>query len=214
MSVNELGARVARYLGSTKNLTGCALALVGVGITLAGRAGSYWPLVVAGLYGVGALAAPPDKVRLALTGPDTEAEARSLRADLATLARRVDAAGARLPEDARARVRLIIDVLGEIINRIEQLATSPEQRFVVARTIRDYLPTSLETYLNLPRSYALTRRLGGGRRTAHEELLAQLDLLEGKLREIADAVYSGDAQALVDQGRFLEDRFRRSELDL
>jgi hypothetical protein len=213
VGTNEPGERMTRYLGSTKNLTGCVLALVGLGVTLAGWAGSYWPLVVAGLYGVGALAAPPDKVRLALTGPDTAAEARGLRADLATLARRVDAAGARLPDDARARVRLIIDVLGEIINRIEHLATSPEQRFVVARTIRDYLPTSLETYLNLPRSYAFTRRLGG-RRTAHEELLAQLDLLESKLREIADAVYSGDAQALVDQGRFLEDRFRRSELDL
>jgi hypothetical protein len=46
------------YLESRKNLTGSACGVVGVTLTLAGVAGPYWPVVVAGLYGAGALLAP------------------------------------------------------------------------------------------------------------------------------------------------------------
>ncbi|MBT2228401.1 hypothetical protein [Nonomuraea sp. NEAU-A123] len=51
-------------------------------------------------------------------------------------------------------------------------------------------------------------------RSAHEELLAQLALLDAQLRKVADAIHRGDEQALRDQGRFLRDRFGGSDLDL
>lgn len=47
-----------------------------------------------------------------------------------------------------------------------------------------------------------------------EELLAQLDLLDTRLRKVAESVYRGDEQALRDQGRFLQDRFGGSDPDL
>ncbi|NRQ35305.1 hypothetical protein HII36_26270 [Nonomuraea sp. NN258] len=200
--------RVLRYLGSTRNIAGSALALLGVAGHFLGLTGAFWPVVVAGLYGVGALLAPSDRVRLTIS--HAEVETRALRADLAGLLGRIDG---RFPDDVLAGVRALAEVLEGILARAEQLTSSPDQLHVVSQTIRGYLPASLEAYANLPRRYALTRR-AGLRRSAHEELLAQLALLDGELRKVADAVHRGDEQALRDQGRFLRDRFGGSALDL
>ena len=50
-----------RYLESRKNLAGCACGIAGLVLTFTGLAGVYWPVVVAGLYGAGALIAPPER---------------------------------------------------------------------------------------------------------------------------------------------------------
>ncbi|MFC4060126.1 hypothetical protein ACFOWE_17615 [Planomonospora corallina] len=203
------GGRVLGYLGSTRNITGCVLALTGLAAHFLGLAGTLWPLVVAGLYGAGALLAPPEPARAAVSlagaGPG------ALRTELDALRRRV--AGSGLPADVAARVEGLTGLLEGMLGRAEALAASPDHLHVVSQTIRDYLPASLDAYAALPRSYAMERRDGDGR-SPHEELLDQLDLLDGGLREIARAVHRGDEQALRDQGRFLRDRFGRSELDL
>ena len=83
--------RVARYLTSTKNLMGAAGGVIGLIITFLGLAGPYWPLVVIGLYLAGALAAPPEKIRLVLE--DATPEAGRLRRDLSGLSTRVHEIG-------------------------------------------------------------------------------------------------------------------------
>ncbi|MEZ0076004.1 hypothetical protein [Planotetraspora sp. GP83] len=201
--------RFLAYLGSTRNIVGSALALLGLVLHFLGLAGSFWPIVVIGLYGVGALLTPPDRVRLTIS--HAEVETRQLRADLDALVSKVSAT--RFPDDVVAKVGGLAAILRDILARAEALTSSPDQLHVVSQAIRDYLPTSLEAYANLPRSYALTRR-GERERSAHEELMAQLDLLETGLTKVADAVYQGDEQALRDQGRFLRDRFGGSELDI
>ncbi|MCT9934220.1 hypothetical protein N5079_28865 [Planotetraspora sp. A-T 1434] len=201
--------RVLAYLGSTRNIVGSGLALLGLVLHFLGLAGSFWPVVVIGLYGVGALLTPPDRVRLTIS--HAEVETRQLRADLDALVPKVSAT--RFPDDVVAKVGGLAAILRDILARAEALTSSPDQLHVVSQAIRDYLPTSLEAYANLPRSYALTRR-GERERSAHEELMAQLDLLETGLTKVADAVYQGDEQALRDQGRFLRDRFGGSELDI
>ncbi|MFC7644263.1 hypothetical protein ACFQX6_28745 [Streptosporangium lutulentum] len=114
--------RVLRYLGSTRNIVGCVLALVGFGAHFLGLAGTFWPVVVVGLYGVGALLAPPDRVRLAVS--HAEVETTALRADLEALLRKVDGSQ-RFPEDVRARLGGLADVLGGVLGRAEVLTTSP-----------------------------------------------------------------------------------------
>jgi hypothetical protein len=42
----------------------------------------------------------------------------------------------------------------------------------------------------------------------------QLDLLGSKLSEVADAVHKKDSDALLANGRFLEEKFGKSELSL
>ncbi|WP_067139222.1 hypothetical protein [Microtetraspora malaysiensis] len=64
-----------------------------------------------------------------------------------------------------------------------------------------------------PRGYALARR-SDRKRSAHEELLARIALLDAQMRKVADTIHRGDEQALRDQGRFLQDRFGGSDLDL
>ncbi|MEU6713468.1 hypothetical protein ABZ897_18450 [Nonomuraea sp. NPDC046802] len=200
--------RVLRYLGSTKNIVGSVLALLGLLAHFAGLAGAYWPVVVVALYGAGALLAPAERVRLTIT--HAEVETRALRADLETLLRRIER---RFPADVHTSVDALAEVIRGVLGRAEQLAASPDQLHVVSQTIRSYLPASLEAYANLPRGYALARR-ADRERSAHEELLAQLGLLDGELRKVAEAIHRGDEQALRDQGRFLRDRFGGSELDL
>ncbi|MGW4472518.1 hypothetical protein ACWENQ_22855 [Nonomuraea sp. NPDC004354] len=209
MATSSPAARVLAYAGSTKNIAGCALALIGVVLVFLGVAGAYWPVVVAGLYGVGALLAPADRVKLTIS--HAEVESRQLFADLDTLLAKVGRN--RFPDDVATEVAELAEVLRDILRRADALTSSPDHLHIVSQTIRDYLPSSLEAYANLPRSYALTRR-GERQRSAHEELLAQLDLLDAQLRKVAESVYRGDEQALRDQGRFLEDRFGGSDLDL
>ncbi|GAA4034145.1 hypothetical protein GCM10023063_17630 [Arthrobacter methylotrophus] len=74
------------------------------------------------------------------------------------------------------------------------------------------MPT-LETYLNLPRTYAMSSRQAG-KKSAHEEFLGQLDILAREAGKILDAVVENDSSALANQGRFLEGKFRTSSLDL
>lgn len=201
--------RILSYLGSTRNIVGSALALGALGLHFLGLAGSLWPVVVAGLYGVGALLTPPDRVRLTIS--HAEVETRALRDDLDALVAKVSPP--RFPEDVVAKVGDLAAILRGVLARAEALTSAPDHLHVVSQAVRDYLPTSLETYANLPRSYALTRR-GSRERSAHEELMAQLGLLESGVSAIAEAVYQGDEQALRDQGRFLRDRFGGSSLDL
>ncbi|MGA5816570.1 hypothetical protein ACPC54_01710 [Kitasatospora sp. NPDC094028] len=53
-----LGRQVLGYLESARNLVGCGAGAVGLGLHFAGLGGSWWPGVVAGLYGAGALLTP------------------------------------------------------------------------------------------------------------------------------------------------------------
>ncbi|MCO5999017.1 hypothetical protein [Actinoallomurus rhizosphaericola] len=191
--------RLVRYLGSTKNLVGSAGGLAGLGLHFAGLAGPYWPLIVVGLYGAGALAAPPQRVTLVID--DTVAQTGRLRADLDGLVAR--AGEHRLPAEARERVDVIASVLRDVLLRSDVLSDSPDLMYEVSRAVRTDLPTSLETYLNLPRWYAV-RRTGHG--TAGEELIAQLDLITASVTRTAEAVYDADHRRMRDHTRYLRDR--------
>ena len=191
--------RVARYLGSTKNLAGSVAGLAGLGLHFTGLAGPYWPLIVVGLYGAGALAAPPQKVTLVID--DSAAETGRLRTDLDDLLAKVR--HHRLPAEAVERVDVIASMLRDILLRSDVLSGSPEPMFELSRAIRTDLPTSLEGYINLPRWYAPRR---GGPGSAADELVAQLDLITASLTKTAETVYDADTRRMRDHTRYLRDR--------
>jgi hypothetical protein len=198
-------------------LTGAlsAAAVVGAHFTLVAAdttgMGVVWPVAAAGAFAAGAYVG--GRGRADLHVDDGEVTVDQLHRDLDTLRARVRTYGGRLPGDVQRRSRDLLRTLDMILQRGDYLTENPEALHVVGRTIRDYLPTSLETYMNLPRSFATQRRIDG-RRTAYDELTSQLDLLQVELSRVEDAVYRGQAQSLTDQSRFLEEKFRRSELDL
>jgi hypothetical protein len=203
---------LGRWLGSSKNILGSVLGAGAIGAQLFVGLGPLWPLIVAASYGVGALVAPRDRVDLRL-GIGGATSAADLGEQLRLLRRSLKGEARRLPDDANAILVRILDALDEIVTRWAELASAPDQSHVVEQMILDYLPTSVQNYLNLPRTYALQTRVAG-RKTAHEELLEQLGILEVESTRIREAVYARDVDALSDQSRFLRDKFRRSELEL
>lgn len=192
--------RLLRYLGSTKNIVGCLLALVGLGLHFAGLLGGLWPLVVVALYLIGALVAPaprpfelkvdqfdPDRIRRALDGSR-------------------DMAQGRLPVDVQ---NLVADIRQKILDLLPHTADLPggaQDLYVLQRTAHDYLPTTLRMYLALPPDYATSHVVQDGK-TPLQVLRDQLALLDGQMEEITDAVNQRDSDRLLAQGRFLEDRF-------
>lgn len=150
--------------------------------------------------------------------PPAEDEVPALREKLRVLVRRVNAAAGRLPVGAVPEVRDIEDQLVELLGHAEQRSRTGSgfdtyAMVTLAATINDYLPTSIESYLALPEAFLASHRNHQGQ-TPDEELLTQLELMENGVVELARAIYSGDAQRLSAQGRFLDAKFAKSDLDL
>ena len=206
MAINRPPSSWQLYLYSRKNIVGSLLALLGLVLFFLGIIGSVWPAVVIGLYLVGALVTPNDKQWL-LVGGETPS-------DLAgALSHQVAAVRGKVPDDVYQKVVSVQQTILGILPKIDRLGPGSQDAFVVQKTVSDYLPSTLQAYLNLPRAYATVHRFSDGR-TVAQVLLDQLTLLDKKLDEVADAVNQNDADALLANGRFLEDRFGGSALNL
>ncbi|PWK88370.1 hypothetical protein C8D88_103566 [Lentzea atacamensis] len=129
---------VLRYLASWKNLAGCAGGLIGLVLHFAGLAGSYWILVVIGLYGVGALAAPPERIILVT---DPEEKAGQLRAELDALVHRVRGFGGRVPAEVAPKLAEIAEVLRGMPARPPARASSAPIRTPCTPSPGSWAPT-------------------------------------------------------------------------
>lgn len=200
--------RVLIYLYSAKNIAGSALALVGLGLFFAGIIGSFvWPFVVVALYGVGALVAPgPSSYDLTSTSFDPNDVRQAL-------SRQMNAIRGKVPPEIEAKVQSINDTILSLLPHYGEFPAGSPDLFVVGRTATDYLPRALQSYINLPRAYATTHPVAGGK-TSQQVLSEQLDLLGSKMNEVADAVHKKDSDALLANGRFLEEKFGKSQLSL
>src|SRR5262249_11714087 len=112
----------------------------------------------------------------------------------------------RLPDDLAAKVSSIGTTIHDLLPKVSASTVDRRDLFAVERTVTEYLPRTLDTYLTLPRAYADSRVVQDGK-TAHQLLGEQLDLIDQKMHEITDAVAKDDVNRLLTQGRFLEDRF-------
>jgi hypothetical protein len=196
--------RVRRYLTSRKNIAGMAGALGGVGLHLAGVIGDVWPVVAAGLYGVGALVGPGDPA------PDAPEPSLSdaLRSEAAALSRRVQGQSGELPEGAAAEVGRIIGAVRLVLDRLEQVAdhetdriAAPERLADAAQIVRVELPACLETYLG--------RSPTTPEEPAARELTTQLELLTaGADRLVAQVpdIHARRAEELTREMRERHDR--------
>jgi len=199
---------VLRYLYSSKNIIGCVLAIFGLLLFFTGVITSFfWPFVVIAMYGIGALLGPgPPKVALAGTSFDADGIRRSLQRTLAI-------SNGKLPPEIQAKVQEIADTITGILPHFSEFPAGSPDLFVVGRTATDYLPSALQSYLNLPRAYATLHKMANGQ-TADQVLGDQLTLLDSKMNEVADAVHKKDTDALLANGRFLEEKFGASPLAL
>jgi hypothetical protein len=199
---------ILRYVYSGKNIVGSTLAIFGLLLFFTGVVTSgFWPFVVAAMYGIGALLAPgPPKVALSGTSFDPDSIRRSLQ-------RQLSIANGKLSPDLQSKLQDIADTIMGILPHYAEFPPGSPDLFVVGRTATDYLPSALQAYLNLPRAYATLHKMPNGK-TADEVLSDQLTLLGSKMNEVADAVHKKDSDALLANGRFLEEKFGASPLAL
>jgi hypothetical protein len=201
----NLGQRFQLFLYSANNIAGCVLAFGGLGLFFGGVIHAYWWAIVAGLYGTGALGWP--RSELARTAEQAELSNEMMAEQVQNL---IDRVAKGLPADALAVLRSIQSTLGELLPRLQALqdrgVISAKDGFTVLETVRRYLPDTLAAYLRLPKLYARTQSLSEGR-TASQVLLEQLKVLDQSLKDVSHSAFTGDAEKLVTNGRFLQSRF-------
>ncbi|MER7925210.1 MULTISPECIES: hypothetical protein [unclassified Streptomyces] len=191
------------YLESRKNLTGSACGLIGLVLTFVGVAGPYWPVVVAGLYGAGALIAPPERPPLP-DFPDPSAQLEELRDDFERLGGYL--AGVELPPAAAGRLTELNQLLAGLLDpRItDDLAQDPEGVHILSRAIRQDVPEAVDTFVR-------TRwwtRLAPGTEPPERHLERQLTVLQEEARGLAAGLREVEARRQESHTRYLEDRGR------
>ncbi|MET7475139.1 hypothetical protein ABZT17_12365 [Streptomyces sp. NPDC005648] len=195
---------ISRYLESRKNIAGSACGLVGLVLTFTGVAGPYWPVVVAGLYGAGALIAPPERPPLP-EFPDPSAQLGELRGDFEKLSGYL--ADADLPPEARDLLARLDELLSALLDpgwAAELLAQDPEGLHVLARAVRQDVPEAVDTFVR-------TRwwtRLTPGQEPPELHLERQLTLVQDELKLLATALRETEARRQESHTRYLEDRGR------
>jgi hypothetical protein len=112
----------------------------------------------------------------------------------------------RVPPAVASRVARVTATVRETIPRLDQLGAGSYQAHSVVATATSYLPEAVGGYLRLPRKFADSRPIEGGK-TALMLLCDQLDLLGYKMDQVFDAVCRADAAALVAHGAFLAEKF-------
>ncbi len=205
MSPSSFPQRLQLFLYSSGNVAGCLLAMGGLGLFFAGVINSYWWAIVAGLYGAGVLGWP--RSNLAEMAERTELSTELLAQQVRKL---VDSVAQGLPKDALDCLRSIQNTLAELLPRLQEMrergVISAKDSFTVVETVRRYLPDTLGAYLRLPKFYAQMQTLADGR-TASQTLLDQLRVLDTSLKDVAKSAYAGDAEMLVTNGKFLQNKF-------
>lgn len=206
MATSEPG-RVARWAYSNKNMAGVGLAVVGPVLGLVGVINPLVGLALApALYAAGALAMPGRKKVDLASGIDPD----DVRRSLAETQRRIKG---KVPQEVAQRVQHIASTITDTLPKADALGDGSNQLFGLARTATDYLPTALQAYLDLPRTYADRKVVSEGK-TSLGLLIEQLDLLSDQIDQIAEAVYRADTDKLVAHGRFLAERFGKGGLNL
>ena len=199
--------RFARYATSTKHITGCALAVVGPALAVAGvLAPPVGLALVPVLYAIGAVAAPARRRVDIVAGLELHDVQRSLE----QLQRRTLA---RVPDRIALKVTRIATTIVEILPRAGALGAGSPGPYVLVACATDYLPTALQRYLDLPRAYADRHVVADGK-TPLDLLAEQLDLLSNEIDEIVENINAADSGKLIAHGRFLAEKFGHGPLDI
>ena len=139
---------------------------------------------------------------------DADALQRSLSALLAETRN-------KLPQDLWEKVHAVASTVVDVMPAYRAPGgLEAQDRFVVERTVVDYLPSSVQSYLKLPAVYRSSPLPETGGKTAGQLLSEQLDLLVQRMRQVADTAYRKDLETLLVHGRFLRSKFGPSSLDL
>lgn len=143
----------------------------------------------------------------------SQQEATQLGRELIGIVRRVNRAGGQMPPAAVPAAHEVEDELRPLLEYLQANEVTEAEMIPVRALVTDYLPTTVDRFIALPPEFAATHR-GRHGLTPAQDLLTQLRILAEAAQECALAIYKGDAMELANQGRFLQTKFTRSDLDL
>jgi hypothetical protein len=143
--------------------------------------------------------------------PDEDSP-EALQAAIDELVRFVNARAGGLPPAALVNARRLTDTLTEVVDSAQVRPLDVYAVISVRGVVGDYLPTTLRSYLALEPEVRDQPRGGGHSPT--QSLLMQIDALQTSVSATLVATREQDADALMTQGRFLQTKFHRSDLDL
>ena len=207
------------FLSSPANLMGLGLASLALLARWAGIIDAFWLLIVAGSYGlgwqIGRLAFPRDQHGLDVGEPwvspvaRTTAEREDIDESLNRLMRIVtenrgglfDAALQRSITELCAQVRSLIERMEASTGFISARDAHSAKRIAL-----DYLPGLIETFIAIPREFAVKKTLADGK-TARELLRENLVVLQHKTAEMADDLAAQDARSFLNHAGFLKNKF-------
>lgn len=132
---------------------------------------------------------------------------------LASTVVRAETSGGRLDAEQLALVREIDTLLRPLLAQVRTRGGDAAVRHDLEALAKEHLPETLDAYLVLPVDYAHDHRTPSGT-TPADELRSQLTLLVEGCRQLRDAVHDADLSRQAELGRFLDAKFRRSDLDL
>ena len=105
-----------------------------------------------------------------------------------------------IPAVVRSRAQRVTATIRKAVPRLGLLGLGSYDSYSVVATATDYLPEAIGAYLRLPRDWADSRPVEGGK-TSLLLLIDQLDLLSTTMDKIYDAANRTDAEALITRRR-------------
>jgi hypothetical protein len=201
MQAVSLKMRILLFLYSTPNLVGCVLAIAGLGLFFGGVIADWWLPIVAGLYAIGWVAMPADKdIELQVRNEMTQDNLVESVEELMRQSKH------RLPGEAIERLAKIRDVVVALAPKLFSGDVPMTYAITLINAVTRDLPQTVKNYLHLPTAFATVHSVENGL-TCKQLLLGQLDLLSAQLSKIAENIYKDDADALVANGKFLQEKF-------
>jgi len=120
----------------------------------------------------------------------------------------------RASDNTLRTLQQIEEKLAFLMERIDSNSDLFDLRpFEVRKIAFDYLPDTVNQYLQLPPTLARSQQLSSGK-TAEESLNDQLNLLDRALHDLAKSLFEKDAQGLLVHGRFLKEKFAEQSFRL
>jgi hypothetical protein len=206
----SISQRALRFLLSRKNIGATILALGAAALFVLGVTGGLVGLaLIPALYVLGYFLIPGEQ-GVKFTFFD-DRDAQQIRQGLSDMTYSIRF---RVADDVQAAV--------EDVSRSIQLTLPPPGTpglsaidptvMLIRQTALHYLPRVLDDYLAIPRMYAERVVVQDGK-TARDVLIEQLRVMESKMKETAQAMYRNDADRLLINARFLQERFAHSAFE-
>ncbi len=141
--------------------------------------------------------------------PQDDDSVVALKEQTQALILEVNASAGDLPSVAVVLARAVTDTVAVVLDSPEAERLDISVRVAVHAVLTDYLPGAVRSYIGAVRGgeQASVRR-------ATDSVVEQLTTLRASVEDLARASSERDQQALQVHGRFLQDRFGSSDLDL